>query len=64
VADHEASLSSPKKRNDNQLELEVLTIARLRRCNHDTKQLIASAKHELATSYMLLAKIDRILAWR
>ncbi len=64
MADLKARPSSPTKLDYRQLDFEVSALARLRLCDQDTKRLIAGAKREIATSYALLAEIDRVLALR
>ena len=56
--------SSPTKLDYRDVNFEVSWLARLRLCDLDTKRLIAGARREIATSYALLAEIDRILALR
>ena len=64
MADQHPKPSLPRKLNRREMDSDVSSIARMRQCNQDTKQLIAGARHEAATSWGLLAEIDRILARR
>ena len=64
MADLEAGQSSPTKPDYRDIDFEVSALARLRLCNQDTKRVIAGARHEITTSYALLAEIDRMLALR
>ena len=62
MADQQAQRSLPRKLNGREFDFDVSSIARMRQCNQDTMRLIAGGKREVATSYALLAELDRILA--
>lgn len=64
VADLTARASSPKKFDYRDFDFKLSALARLRLCDQDTKRLVVGARREVATSYALLAEIDRILALR
>lgn len=59
MADQHPKPSLPKNLNRRELDFDILSIARMKRDNHGTKQLIAGARREITASYTLLAKLDR-----